>query len=363
MHQRRLDSIDTLRGIAAIGVVVYHLRLIASGAPLTTPVWMASIANHVCEAGVPLFFAISGFLLTMLMPSYERHSNPKLSFYAKRFFRIAPLFYATILLWTTWSKVLPPTGPLLANVSFTFNLIPGLADSVIFAGWTIGVEMLFYALFPILYPRLPGITLKVAATVGSLLVASLGDSLIVNSGLPPRYALLSLSHSLPMFIMGMLVFDLSRHLQEHQNRSRIAVLLLACSAFTFELILNGTTVIVPERYWQGLACGLLLLAFSVRPFAIVNPVTAFFGRISYSMYLLHGLIIILMGHAFLAPYRWGLPPALAFPVSAVLALLVIVPISWVTFEVVETPGNWLGRKVVDWLDRPRQGALPAGEVS
>jgi peptidoglycan/LPS O-acetylase OafA/YrhL len=357
MHQRRLDYIDTLRGLAAVAVIIYHLRLIAAGAPLATPAWMVNVTDRILEGGVPLFFAISGFLLTMLMPSYERHRHPTASFYAKRFFRIAPLFYTTILLWAAWATVLPPLGKLIANVTFTFNLIPWLADSVIFAGWTIGVEMLFYLVFPLLYPRLPGITLKLAALVASLVTAATGDSAIIGSGLEPRFSFLTFSHSLPLFFVGMIAFDLSVLLKAHPKARELGILLLAGSALVFDLIVTRSTVLVPERYWQGLACGMILLAFAIRPFTIANPVTAFVGRISYSMYLLHGLLIVLLRHAFLAPYRWGLPPALAFPVDVLMALVVIVPVSWVAYALVEVPGNRLGGITVRWLDDRPEGAV------
>ncbi len=342
VDQRRLDYIDTLRGFAAVAVIVFHLRVIASGAPLMTPQWLVGVTNHIFDAGVPLFFALSGFLLTMLAPSYGKHRHPTASFYLKRLFRIAPLFYATILLTYWWASVMPPMGKLLANITFTFNFIPSEADSVVFAGWTIGVEMLFYLVFPAIYSRLPGLILKIAAVIASLVLATLSDSVIISSGIDPRYALLSFAHSLPLFLMGMVVFDVSVRLKAHPRSREIAILLLAGAALSFDLILTQSIFLMPEWYWMGLACGCIILAFALRPIPVVHPLTAFVGRVSYSMYLLHGFVIGRMGHAFLAPYKWGLPPVLAFAASSLIALLVIVPVAWVAFELIEVPGNRFG---------------------
>lgn len=367
MRQRRLDYIDSLRGLAAVGVLVFHLRVIATGGTLPTSTAVVYLADRVLESGVPLFFTISGFLLAMLMPSYDRHPHPVAAFYLKRLFRIAPLFYAAILLWFGWAHVVPTPGVLAANLTFTFNFIPSMADSAIFAGWTIGVEMVFYAVFPLLHAKLPGIARKVAGLLAALVLAQGVDSAIAQSGLEPRYALLSVFHSLPMFVMGMLTFDLSVWAARRPDTRGLAIVLVAASAFVFSLIVHDGVVLVPSRYWQGLASALLLLGLSLDPLGLVNRATAFVGRISYSIYLLHGFVIVNMGHAFRAPYRWGLPHDLAFAVAVLMALAVVVPLSWLTFRLIETPGNRLGGVAVRALDvlsarRSRRGraSAPAG---
>jgi peptidoglycan/LPS O-acetylase OafA/YrhL len=96
----RLNYIDSLRALAAIGVVIFHLRVIAHQGPLSTPDWSQGFIYWVLGSGVPLFFVISAFLMCMLAEGYEKSPRPVLSFYTKRFFRIAPLFYLVILLWS-----------------------------------------------------------------------------------------------------------------------------------------------------------------------------------------------------------------------------------------------------------------------
>jgi peptidoglycan/LPS O-acetylase OafA/YrhL len=59
------------------------------------------------------------------------------------------LFY-TVLIWKLlffgWQK----WNVLLANLTFTFNLIPGMEQSLVWAGRPVSVEMIFYVVLPIL---------------------------------------------------------------------------------------------------------------------------------------------------------------------------------------------------------------------
>jgi peptidoglycan/LPS O-acetylase OafA/YrhL len=83
----------------------------------------------------------------------------------------------------------------------------------------------------------------------------------------------------------------------------------------------------------------------------VNGATAFLGRVSYSIYLLHGLVIVMMGGVFRSIYAFGLPDSLSFLLACALALTVIVPVSWITYSLIEEPGNAIARKIVKRLGR------------
>jgi peptidoglycan/LPS O-acetylase OafA/YrhL len=71
------------------------------------------------------------------------------------FLRIAPLFYAVLPIWlcVMWFKYhqAPNLTAIVANFTFLFGFIPGLHESIAWAGWSIGVEMIFYALLPLIF--------------------------------------------------------------------------------------------------------------------------------------------------------------------------------------------------------------------
>ena len=87
----RLDSIDALRGIAALYVLVYHVALIPQP-NLGVPSWAA---RYVLTGGtgVTLFFIVSAFCLCLSMRTHQDEPSPTMRFYVRRVFRIVPLFY------------------------------------------------------------------------------------------------------------------------------------------------------------------------------------------------------------------------------------------------------------------------------
>ena len=74
-------------------------------------------------------------------------------YFVKRFFRIAPLFYCILAGMVLWPLVKSHTlnvslNALLLNLTFTFDFAPW--TGIVLAGWTGGVEMVFYASLPVL---------------------------------------------------------------------------------------------------------------------------------------------------------------------------------------------------------------------
>ena len=106
---------------------------------------MAPVVAHFYLA-VHVFFVLSAFAL-----AYSATQSPTGygAYLVKRFFRIAPLFYVLVA-WAIYRGGWPDWATLAANLTFTFNLVPGMHLSLVWAGWSVGVEMLFYLVFPFL---------------------------------------------------------------------------------------------------------------------------------------------------------------------------------------------------------------------
>ena len=86
----KYPSLDAVRGIAALSVFVYHANHLR---PL--PEFLGPLASH-GNAGVPLFFALSGFLIYRpfaLRAASGRERTAAGRFYVRRFRRIAPAYW------------------------------------------------------------------------------------------------------------------------------------------------------------------------------------------------------------------------------------------------------------------------------
>jgi len=140
---KKYISIQYLRALAALMVVFHHARNPFAG--LYDP-----IADFgVCQAGVDIFFVISGFI----MYSAARSEVP-LEFARRRFIRIVPLYWiATIvyLIYTTrFLQNAYSFGHLIASLLFIPHYspeVPGAIRPLLVPGWTLNYEVFFYAIF------------------------------------------------------------------------------------------------------------------------------------------------------------------------------------------------------------------------
>src|SRR4029078_7315847 len=107
--------------------------------------------------------------------------------------------------------------------SFIFNIIPGEQEGFVWAGWTIGVEMIFYAVFPITYYFANGIPRKVGLLFAALAANLLLPRVLVFFGIQPplleTYQHFSIVQIFPVFVVGMIAFEFQKYLISLRNAS------------------------------------------------------------------------------------------------------------------------------------------------
>lgn len=353
ISESRLRFLDSIRGIAALMVLVYHLPLIVTPAA-TIPDWAAFTAYG--GSGVKLFFVLSAFSLCFTMPAHAQSGAPLVSFFIKRFLRIAPLFYAVTLHHLLELHMaggqLPSYDILLANFTLLFNLYPKAADCLIFAGWTTGVEVLFYLVFPYLYAVADTLTKRLALFIASFAVFPIFMGLLgylpIEPAVAERYSILTIFLYLPAFTCGMLVFHIYERLAA-DSRARQYGLILLSSAFTmYTFLASGRlTGLLPIAHWEAICFGIFVLGAAWRglPILIDRPLS-FIGRISYSVYLLHGPIIMKANPLFQWIIAWETPLTVRFVAMVTAALCIVIPVSLLSFHLIEQPFVNLSKKLV-----------------
>lgn len=146
----RVPGLDTLRTLAILAVVAFHLWGYHGS---SIPGWFAPVAR-VGWMGVDLFFVLSGYLIAnQLFRIYSAGARPSLlRFYRNRLFRILPAYLAVLALYfyvPGWTED-PALAPLGQYLSFTWNL---LVDYTRFQGfshvWSLCVEEHFYLVLPL----------------------------------------------------------------------------------------------------------------------------------------------------------------------------------------------------------------------
>lgn len=141
----RLCWLDYLRGVLAFAVMLYHLT---DWNGIHWPLGFNSLINKLGPFAVSGFYIISGYSIAYVY--FRKNLNVSFlgSFTIKRFFRLAPLLWVAIFLFFLMGYEIT-TQKLLLNVSMLFGFVAH--DQYIATGsWSIGNEMVFYALFPLL---------------------------------------------------------------------------------------------------------------------------------------------------------------------------------------------------------------------
>lgn len=356
--KRRLEFLDALRGLAAVYVLVYHMLLLPQ--PNLLPPQWAEKAALAGGAGVTLFFIVSAFSLYYTMSLRLKDHNPTFSFYLHRFFRIAPLFYfliaATMVRDYYEFGVVHGVLDVMALATFVFNLIPGGQEGFVWAGWTIGVEMVFYAFFPLIYHRVRNsgnaLAFVFACLLGWLALQLVLDYLVMPEDWRNSILQWSAFKHFPIFAVGGLLYHVYMSLDAdkvHAGGYRsIGNAMLLAGAFAFTALLQGwlPNLLGDAYYWQGVVFGLLFMGLALAPWKpVVNACTTFLGKVSYSVYLTHTTAIYFLSPVYQQIYARSPSLSVAFLASLTLTLLVVLPISMLTYRFIEVPGISAGK----WL--------------
>lgn len=355
---RKLDGLHGLRAVAALAVVLFHLQRIPN---LPLPSWLSSVTGD-AYLSVHLFFVISAFSLF----HSSRYAPANYSAYlVKRFFRIAPLFYA-MLAYMLWRGGFPGWQALVSNVTFTFNLIPGQEWSVVWAGWSVGVEMLFYLM-------LPGLLFLIRGWVG-FLILFLGTAALSAvvwhlttdvPGLRKDFAYFSLAGNMASFSAGLLahcVFKLADVRRRYEWGRVIFALtfgvLLSLAHFD-PLGLHSRVTGFYFAFWS-LPFGVLCLWQALYPSRLLRtrPMQWLADR-SFSIYLLHPVVIVGLRPAYDYARTHGVPDgAWLYLACLAMTLPVLLVAAQITYRLVELPGIAAGRRIAARVNRSRKRVAP-----
>ncbi|RZA21414.1 MAG: acyltransferase [Lysobacteraceae bacterium] len=325
MQIRRLN---TLRGVAALIVLVGHYSNKAQ-------LWDAVLGTRAPQLGVMLFFLLSAFLMTILYLDREPTAQAMRGYGAARVARILPLYVAVVLLsWLGQQSGLPWLSQVLYAIPDAKSLLSHLATLYgVQVLWTIPAELHFYVVFAALWWLRPRFAWMIPAFCAVVLGAYVSGHWPAGPKAPVMgYPVdLPVLRGLPFFTAGMMIGMLHNRwrapvrMRHHAFALALPLILLLYPAIFGQLA--GWT------YGQGAgespmwSLPLLLLAMSVIFFVLVflvpdgnpaleNRVGDYLGKISYSLYLLHFPILLLVTQAGLAKGLGGLVLFLALTVLA-----------------------------------------------
>jgi exopolysaccharide production protein ExoZ len=350
----KLNSVQYLRGLAALLVVVTHA--------LAHPYDMrAELTQRMAGAGVTLFFVISGFI--MVRVSGAGRFDP-IDFYRRRVERVVPLYWLATLALALVAVIAPG---LLKATQFDWK---SLIQSLLFIphyrangelvpllklGWTLNLEMFFYLLFG-LFAWLGAVNRVLLLSTILAGLALLGQLVRFENALLAAYT----APHLLSFCFGMWT-ALWLAKVEGSDRTMLGRRMAAAGAalLLLSLVVPGGFPALPILLMQASASVLLIAGGVLAERALPElPAAGLMGDASYSIYLIHmyplALLIVLWQR--FAP---ELPPAIVVP----LCLSVGTAGGVAVYLLVERPVvRWFAARRGRPAARPIQGAGIAGEL-
>ncbi len=371
---KRYGELDALRGVAAVVVMLYHFFRLWAGTAharwverLFTATPLRLLVSG--RAAVVLFFVLSGFVLSL--PRLEGVERGYGRYLAKRVCRIyLPYLFALGLAvlgcWRwhgatefggwfalTWYEA-PRRALVLAHVLFLGNYDDAAYNT---AFWSLVQEMRISLVFPLLFWAVMRMRVRWALWVPPVLTVITGVTL-ARTDLPEQ--VVWTANYAGAFTYGVLLAGHRDKLERWLGRLgragyagfAAAALLLFMAPDRASRVMLGLGPPAVDLVMMWGAAGVLLLALSHQHVLRVlrGRLLQVLGRMSYSVYLLHGTVLFALVYAF-AP-RYGVTVLLG--PYLVLTLLG----GWAMFWVVERPAMLLGRR----LARSREPQLTSGVV-
>ena len=359
--QSRNQSLDGLRGLAIIAVVIHHGTLTSSDLTSWFREWNSVISLGFF--GGQLFLTLSGYFMTVTLLKARRDSRSIGSIYATRMIRLAPLYWIVFVL----TCLVQPFAYQFLTGRSAGNFIPQWDSAALYAffsanisialhgfqspfdvTWTLAVQEQFYLLWiPAIYflPRSWHVRLGVLV----LLVSILGRPIAFAIGISPTtihvltpfrmdaiavgglVAIAQLSGWVPskMTGIGTLVASLA---------FLIVLTLFPHQGSTWHPVVGYTAMDVLSYLW--LASMLIVPSTSFAGRLLSIPALRWYGRHSYAIYLLHmptfsGLYAVYW--FLIARHSPENSTAMARVAIGFFNVVACIPIAWLAWRIVERP--------------------------
>jgi exopolysaccharide production protein ExoZ len=354
----RIEALDSLRFLAAGAVFISHCETL-----LNFPQGVPQVCNALLNpnSAVAFFFVLSGYVLHLGWRGKSPQLHTVANFVVKRWFRIYPLYYASLLLAViVMSQVSFAPFPAICQDEVFDHLLSAedhsspkqwLAHFLLIGPqldmgflnpplWTLSVEMRIALLFPWLSWAAGGGSVRRSLAVLTLSLAGfpwLGQHLLGTLAL------------IPLFLMGIIIAEHRERLVARLGPTSGAILLgLGLALYSLPWYMRAEWEMSIRLYLSGAggACVIVsILSWPALSHALSGKTLVLGGRASYGLYILHTPILVALTYASL---KWHLPKIVCVGLAAIVTIF----LSMQLYRRLELPMIAYGRLVADkWTAR------------
>jgi len=332
------QALDHIRAVAVFVVFVWHFNHFDNGqlaSPLVFPLSLFTEGH----TGVAIFMVLSGYLFAKLL------GNKKINypvFLYNRGLRLLPLLVCVLLIIAAQAYVDDKL-----NAAFFIHLLKGFVlPTLPNGGWSITVEFHFYTVLPVLlitaikFPNL--LMFSLIVFVG----ARVGFYILVGEVQSVSYW--TIIGRIDQFLLGIIGFRLKDHITGKKYLALPIVFFFLVFWFYFDTLggfYNPEANVTNKVLWiiiptiEGISYAFLIAWYDNRSRpnnALISRFIALVGNYSYSIYLLHFFFVFEISE-FINSKIIALSNPYIVLLAAIPSFLVILPISFISFKLIETP--------------------------
>lgn len=364
---KKLQYIDSLRGFAILMVLFNHTCESIENLPS-----IIKIIGNYGKYGVQLFFVMSAYTLCLSMHD-RKEKNFLLNYFIRRFFRIAPLYYFGILIYFSafflyehfnFNTFLPNPNytakTLITNISFSHGLFSDTFSGIVLGGWSIGTEMAFYLIFPVIFAFFS----KIKKTHMLILIPALATIVFtlffraLPHIFPPlsshdfEFYYCSIMNQLPVFLVGISLFFFTLHNPVNKIILKyspllflgLTIVMLLCKRFGY---INDITL-----YPFFVSISFIFLFFTTKNVSKINSkIIQKIGQLSYSIYICHFVFAWGLSSYLNIWLKGSLNPSIILFIAFSCSLGFSFLFSLLTQFLIETHGIELGKKLILKFDK------------
>lgn len=308
----RLRALDSLRILAAMMVVLYHL-------PILNSIYLSDWLRH-ARTVLELFFILSGFVMAMVYGDRISGVGGLKTFLVRRVSRLWPPHAVILALWLVmelgravlWNKGLLHTG----DIPFTHdNSIPAFVKNLFlvqswgwspdklftwnYPSWSVSTEFAAYILMAVMSVLATNLRTRICAALAISVLAA--ASYFHQSHGFDADDYVSVSRCMMGFFLGYVIYFVwkARPIRSRLTGSTVEIAAVAGAYFAISANLTGMSFLL-----SPLIFGLMVYAFAsekgvVSDLLKIGPLPRF-GEMSYSIYISHALVLEMLKLVFLA---------------------------------------------------------------
>ncbi|EMW4538926.1 acyltransferase [Salmonella enterica] len=310
--KNKLTSLQALRGVAAISVMLFHYRFsLRAGDNSGTTIWDSLFSWGII--GVDVFFVISGFIMFYTTQNYRQGIASTKHFLLNRAIRIVPLYYFGLLIAFLFGGAMSTfhypskVQTLISALTFTVNNISVKPHYINDAGmynirWTLNYEIYFYIVFAVcLLMKHRILALACWGCIVTFIIPSI-------AGFAPTISVQGYAFQTPTiafltnpllleFLIGVFAGYIYIQFKKHILSTKLPIISIIIAFCLLAYIIYGiySNRIVALNLGSTAIIGFFVLFLTLGE-SILNPyiprALIYIGDISFSLYLLHNPIII-----------------------------------------------------------------------